>query len=215
MKLSVPIFLIAALMPTARSPFPFVVPSVIAQTASVDLSRFHEQTATTNKNATYDYFVGSNARWIIDRLHGAVLAWDREKNTPLWSQDGVVYRTQPLINHVSEEVVFPAETLASQAPEIFGRVYFFLDARRTPKEAQPCFRRDNLLIALDVKAQGRLVWQVDVQDFASFFPPNERRALRFLNEIRAASNDALLIQIQSEQEIKPFLLDAATGRLVR
>ena len=163
-------------------------------------------------DAPLDYYVGSNACWRVDRQRGVISALSLIDGSPLWSSDGVVYRSFPSKNDVIQEI--PSQNASPfPAAEIFGRVYFFLD----DVAARPAFpqtrnvRRDDLLVALDSNAQGRLVWKRRVRDFAPFFPADERRALRFLNDVKPALNDKLVVQIKSEREVKRFALDAATG----
>ena len=160
-------------------------------------------------DATAEYYVGSNARWRLDRRHGVISAWSLEKPFPLWSQDGVVFRSRPQVKGVVKEVARKEKSAISPATEIFHRVYFFLDdvAR---KDARSPERRDDLLIALDPNAQGRLVWKRNAQDFAHFFS-EDAGALRFLDEIQPAPNDQLLVSVQGQDEVRRFTLDAATG----
>ena len=96
--------------------------------------------------------------------------------------------------------------------EIFGRVYLFLDdiTGLSDNEPPPSLKK-NLLIALDPRAQGRLVWRRRAEDFALFFAPQERNVLCFRNEVVPLPNDELLVQVQGKRKVKRFALDAATG----
>lgn len=164
-------------------------------------------------NAKFDYYAGSNARWFVDRERGVVSAWSLKEALPLWSRDGIVYRAAPTANIATQEIKSRDNLFRSPAPEIFGRVYFFLDDVACPSRSEtsrrPQIQRDNLLIALDPQAQGRLVWERRAQDFAPFFPKNAR--LRFINDIKALPNDELLVRLQAENSSKVFALNAATG----
>ena len=162
-------------------------------------------------DAYVDCYISSNARWQVDRRRGIVSAWDLERPLPLWSQDGVVFRLSPLSNEAISEL---NTTSAIPATEIFGRVYFFLNAsapRRENEKAESFRRQNDALLALDPRAQGRLVWICRAQDFASFFAP-DAGALHFVPRVEILSNDELLIVVQSErQNARSFAVDAATG----
>ena len=165
-----------------------------------------------DEDATSYSYVGSNARWLVDRKRGIVSAWSLEEASPLWSLDGVVYRISPNANHAIPITKISEKVFPPSAWEIFGRVYFLLDDvadsrsfHKTPT------RRDALLIAIDPNAQGRLVWECRAQDFAPFFPKNARGRLRFIDNVNSSPRDELVVLVQGEKEIKRFALDAATG----
>jgi hypothetical protein len=163
-----------------------------------------------NDGANVELFVGSNARWLVDKRRRVVSALSLETETPLWSRNGVVFQANPLATSLSQDVA-PAKN-GSPAPEFFGRVYFFLDDDATLRFGErPRVFADALLVALDPLAQGRLVWKLRAQDFAPFFPTEARQNLRFLPKIRPLPNDELLVQVLSEKETKHFALNAATG----
>ncbi len=172
---------------------------------------------STPSNEDVDYFLGSNARWLINRRQGVVSAWKLDEARPLWSRDGVVFRLPKRTNGAAQNLQPIQDQPFRHAVEFFGRVYFLLDdsARQTPSAAKrPRERGDNLLISLDLRAQGRLVWARRAQEFARFFS-NAPAALSFLDKIAALDNDELLIQIKSDFETKLFVLDAADGTLRR
>lgn len=167
--------------------------------------------ATTHRSADYiDLYVGSNARWQIDRLRGVVSVWELERPLPLWSRDGVVYRSA---NSATSYVSTLTPQPTAPATEIFGRVYFFLnDAKggRAANRSSSFVRRDDLLLALDLRAQGRLVWALRAQDFTCFFAPNA--SLQFVPRLEILPNDKLLVTVRNErQENQRFIVDAATG----
>lgn len=167
-----------------------------------------------DQNANSRYYVSSNARWNVDKERGVVSAWALKEERPLWSRDGVVYKTSPRANVAISEINVADHAIPSPALEIFGRVYFLLDdvddSRSFNKNrSQP--RPDALLIALDPNAQGRLVWERRAQDFAPFFPKNARGRLRFIDNVNSSPRDELVVLVQGEKEIKRFALDAATG----
>ena len=206
MKISRRTLLIATLLSTLISPqSDAVFPLAFA------LNDNESQHSTSNDK--FDYYVGSNARWLVDRERGVVSAWSLKEEIPLWSRDGVVYRATPIANVATQEIKNQDHLFSSPATEIFGRVYFLLDdvahSSRSESLRPSLTRRDDLLIALDRQAQGRLVWERRAQDFIPFFPKNAR--LRFLNDIKATANDELLVYIQAENTIKGFALNAATG----
>ena len=172
---------------------------------------------STPSNEDVDYFLGSNARWLINRRQGVVSAWKLDEAQPLWSRDGVVFRLPKRTNGAAQNLQQIQDQPFRHAVEFFGRVYFLLDdsARQNPSAAKrPRERGDNLLISLDLRAQGRLVWARRAQEFARFFS-NAPAALCFLDKIAALDNDELLIQIKSDFETKLFVLDAADGTLRR
>ena len=157
--------------------------------------------------------VSSNARWLVDKRHGVVSAWSLVDNAPLWSSNGVVFRVSNSKTKAVKELT-QLDVPTIPVTEIFGRVYFFLNdvsARRALSSAPANFRQDNLLIALDPNAQGRLVWKRRAQDFAPFFPSCDKRALGFVDDIHPLPNDELLVQVAAERETKRFALNAATG----
>ena len=157
--------------------------------------------------------VSSNARWFVDKRHGVISAWSLVDAAPLWSSNGVVYRALGSANSAVKELTQP-EAPSVPATEIFGRVYFFLNdvaARRALPSASASVRQDDLLIALDPYAQGRLVWKRRAQDFAPFFPSYDKRALGFVGDVQPLPNDELLVQVAAERETKRFALNAATG----
>lgn len=173
----------------------------------------YSKSQTPQNNLDQVCRVSSNARWFVDKRHGVVSAWSLVDNAPLWSSNGVVFRvSNSKTNAVKELTKLDIPTIP--ATEIFGRVYFFLNdvsARRALSSAPANFRQDNLLIALDPNAQGRLVWKRRAQDFAPFFPSCDKRALGFVDDIQILPNDELLIQVAAEGETKRFALNAATG----
>lgn len=174
-----------------------------------------ENAASSCVSVSYvDYYVGSNARWIVDRQEGSVSAWERERPVPLWSSDGVVFRLSSRRNAapVRLSATSSADSFAPTT-EFFGRAYFFLnDAPRSRSEnaLSPFVRRDDLLLALDLRAQGRLVWKRRARDFADFFA-SDVSSLRFLPRLEILSNDKLLAFVQGDQEVKRFAIDAADG----
>lgn len=158
-------------------------------------------------------YVGSNARWQVDRRRGIVSAWNLERALPLWSQNGVVFRSSPLANDANSTLVLTSAP-SVPATEIFGRVYFFLNApsqRRENAPDAPFIRRDDLLLALDPRSQGRLAWIRRAQDFVIFFE-SKSEALEFGSQLEPLPNDELLVVVKSAFEgAKRFAVDAATG----
>lgn len=163
------------------------------------------QTRDADNAENYLLYRDKRARWLVDLRLGVVSAWEIERDVPLWSRDGVVFR----VAQRPDDVISRLRVAARQTPlptlEIFGRAYFFLN---------------DVLVALDPRAQGRLVWRRNIADFASFFAaPNNASTLRrdadvspsFVPKIRPLSNDRLLIQTRRGQETKFFLIDAASG----
>lgn len=164
------------------------------------------------KRLDYALYLGKNARWLVDLRLNIVSAWALERDVPLWSRDGVVFRAKDRPNDVVADFATASKRPTAPAIEIFGRVYFFLN---------------DALVALDPNAQGRLVWRRNAQDFARFFaatPPlrdansnadNAKPSL--IPEIRSLSGDRLLIEARFRQETLSFILDAASGdfRLAR
>ena len=159
-----------------------------------------------------EYYVGSNVRWLVDRRSGVISAQSLDAASPLWSKDGIVFRATHCEPIPIKEVTLSLETPSRPAAEAFGRVYFFLDAPSRPNDVASRARYNALLVALDAKAQGRLAWKLNAQDFAPFFPPKERRELRFIDQLQSTANDELIIFVQSERKLNRFALDAATGR---
>lgn len=160
-----------------------------------------------------DFYVGSNARWLVDRQTGTVAAWELKRPLPLWSSDGVVYRQATRRTNVVEGLTSLRDVEPSPTIESFGRVYFFLNdvSRRRSTSAPASFvRRDDLLLAIDLEAQGRLVWARRADDFARFFPPDVS-SLCFLPQLKPLPNDELLVFVQGDQETKCFAVDAAAG----
>lgn len=158
-----------------------------------------------------EQYRGSNARWLVDRRRGSISAWELERPVPLWSNNGVVFRSTPQVTDVFSTFYNNAFQEAPLATEIFGRVYFFLDdvsQRSVPSESYA--RRDVLLVALDPQAQGRLVWTRRAKDFASFFNA-DASSLRFAPRLASLSNDKLAVQVFSDREIKEFAINAADG----
>lgn len=165
-------------------------------------------------NERFALFIGSNARWLVDRRLGAISAWDLKRDLPLWTRDGVAYRVarRPKYDISSFNAI-----VAEPAREFFGRVYFLLDApdaKSALDKSNVVEHRDDLLVALDARAQGRLVWSRRADDFAPFFPPapkNVRLNGRFVGLPQTLPNDLLEIQVEFNQEVKRFQLDAADG----
>lgn len=158
---------------------------------------------TTSNNLIL--YADKQARWLADLRLGVVSAWDVERDIPLWSRDGVVFRVAQRPNDAISDLRAATRQKPLPTLTIFGRVYFFLN---------------DALIALDPSAQGRLVWRRNAVDFASFFdaPNNASPLLRaddalpsLVPKIRPAPNDRLLIQARRGQETKSFLIDAASG----
>lgn len=161
----------------------------------------------------FQYYVGANARWIIDLRLNVVSAWDRSLDVPLWSRDGVVFRVFQRPNDVKTDFKAATAQPPVPAPEFFGRVYFFLDG---------------VLVALDPRAQGRLVWKLYVEELTRFFsaPKNadlnaisgsspaldqDAKSPVFLPKLRSLTDDRLLVQTRRGQELKTFVVDAASG----
>lgn len=201
MRLAVKLLLAATAIPTAFSDAQDAV-----ETASRPVAEVYQD------NLNLEYYVGSNARWLVDRRLGVISALSLDNASPLWSKDGVVFRAAHTAILSLKEVTPSQNATSRPAIEAFGRVYFFLDAPSLFQDVAPRFQNNALLVALDSKAQGRLAWKLNVQEFAPFFSPEDRRDLRFLNKIQSTANDELLVSIQSERELKRFALDAATGR---
>ncbi len=163
--------------------------------------------------AYVDYYVGSNARWIVDRQNGSVSAWELNRPLPLWSNDGVVFRLSSRRNVAPSRLSATSADSFAPTTEFFGRAYFFLnDASHVPSEgaASPFVRRDDLLLALDLRAQGRLVWKLRARDFARFFA-SDVSSLQFLPQLEPLPNDELLAVVQGDRNIKRFAISAADG----
>ena len=206
MKLVVKL-LLAAAIPTT----PVALPPQAAQDGANTINS-HYVAVTGRERLNREYYVGSNACWFVDRRAGAISALSLDNLSPLWSKDGVVFRAATAVNFKLKDAAPPQNTTPFHATEAFGRVYFFLDAPQNPRNADSPLQYNALLVALDAKAQGRLAWKLNVKEFAPFFSPDERRELCFINKIKFASHDELIVQVQSAREIKRFALDAATGR---
>lgn len=145
----------------------------------------------------FKLYVGQEARWLVDLRLGVVSAWELERDVPLWSRDGVVFRVERRPNDVFADFKRASSQTPRAATEIFGRVYFFLD---------------DILVALDPRAEGRLVWKRTADDFARFFSaPNSDDATFLVPKIDSTSNDRLLIEARRGQESKRFIIDAASG----
>lgn len=171
-----------------------------------------ERVVATDENTRFSLYVGSNARWLVDRRQGAVSAWSLEEDRPLWSPSGVVLRLKPSSNRETPSITELNSSIKRPTTEIFERVYFFLnDVTEFSVNENSRSSKNNLLVALDPRAQGRLVWRRRAEDFVPFFARQEGSVLRFLNELAPLSNDELLVQVQGEREVKRFALDAATG----
>ena len=205
MKLKLRYLLILTSTLTAIARDAYTTPQTVAQSVG-------DRVVVTKENARFLLYLGSNARWLVDRRHGVVSAWALEEERPLWSSSGVVFRLNPASNRDIQNAANLKFSTPRPTTEIFGRVYLFLDdiTGLSDNETPPSLRK-NLLIALDPRAQGRLVWRRRAEDFALFFAPQERNVLRFRNEVVPLPNDELLVRIQGESEAKRFALDAATG----
>lgn len=156
----------------------------------------------------YSVCVGTNARWIVDRRHGVVYAVSLETDRPLWSRDGVVFRLttkRPTLDFSNLNNVSAATRRNGE--EIAGRVYLLLDDITSSKKD---LQRDALLIALDPRAQGRVVWELRAKEFAFAFPGDESQPA-FTRRIEALGGDELIIQIQTANACRNFAVDAATG----
>lgn len=161
-------------------------------------SESHEQKedATSQK---FNYYIGKNARWLVDLQLNVISAWELERDVPLWSRDGVVFRVFQRPNNAISDFNKASTQSPLPATEIFGRVYFFLN---------------DDLIALDSRAQGRLVWRRNIKEFIPFFTsfnPTLADAPVFIPEIFPLNSDRLLIQTRRGQETQCFILDAASG----
>ncbi len=157
-------------------------------------------------------YVSPDARWQVDRQRGTVSAWELARPVPLWSRDGVVFRSSP--NTTNANSTFPP-TFVSPVPAtaIFGRVYFFLNApsKRRKSDAASLPRQNDLLLALDPNSQGRLAWICRAQDFAIFFE-HKSGPLQFVTRLESLPDDELLVIVQTaSHDAKPFAVDAATG----
>lgn len=200
MNRRVPIFFTVCLL--TSTPFSESPPQRVSFAQGVDATRQEDDAITQNKLILY---ADRQARWLVDLRLGAVSVWDVERDVPLWSRDGVVFRVARRPNDALSDLRAAARQKPLPTLTIFGRVYFFLN---------------DVLIALDPRAQGRLVWRLNADDFAAFFdaPNNESPLLRaddvslsFVPNIRPAPNDRLLIQTRRGQDTKFFLIDAASG----
>lgn len=165
----------------------------------------------------FELRLGSNARWLVDQEKGAISAWNLTSDEPLWTRDGVVYRAFQRPNNV---IACFKEAIKSRrvepAREIFGRVYFILDAvERTPFSPSPVRRRGATLVALDARNQGRLVWSRQADEFLRFFSETPETApgsnARFVESPQRDAQDAIHVQVQRGQDVKTFFLDAASG----
>lgn len=189
---------------------------LIALVASLALPCRAEPPASTPPTSatltTYtELYQGSNARWLANKRYGVISAWKIERFTPLWSKDGVVFRLNPTRNDVFSTLNNAPTTRPVYATEIRKRVYFILDdVARRRVDANNGAPRDNLLVALDSRAQGRLVWTRRANDFAAFFE-SDTSALRFAPPLLPLTDDELTIRVQNDQEVKEFAINAADG----
>lgn len=151
--------------------------------------------ADANPN-DFKYYIGRQERWLVDLRLGVVSAWELERDAPLWSRDGVVFRVAQRPNDVFSDFKVASMQTPEPVVEIFGRVYFFLN---------------DALVALDPRAHGRLVWKRNAADFAPFFAAHDNAPLVFTPKISPLSKDRLLIQARRGQDVKFFIVDAAYG----
>lgn len=161
--------------------------------------------ADANPN-DFKYYIGRQERWLVDLRLGVVSAWELERDAPLWSRDGVVFRVAQRPNDVFSDFKVASMQTPEPVVEIFGRVYFFLN---------------DALVALDPRAHGRLVWKRNVDDFARFFaaPSSasplqdevDDASLSLTPKILPLSKDRLLIQARRDRDAKFFIVDAASG----
>lgn len=192
---------IALLTPFNADRAPFLTFDGVAQEADE---------ASRDDASRFDYYVGADARWLVDRRDNVVSAWSLQEDRPLWSRDGVVFRE----NKRPTDVIASFKKISAEpkpATEIFGRVYFFLNLQ-APQNDERNVRRNELLVALDPRAQGRLVWKLRAPDFAFLFSPDVS-SLQFLDAIAPLPNDRLLIVVQGDGETRSIEIDAATGAL--
>ena len=153
-------------------------------------------TFADSKTDDFKYYVGRQERWLVDLRLGVVSAWELERDVPLWSRDGVVFRVAQRPNDVISDFKLASRQKAEPAVEIFGRVYFFLN---------------DGLVALDPRAQGRLVWKRNAADVAPFFDARDDAPFFFTPKISPLSKDRPLIQARLGQDAKFFIVDAASG----
>jgi len=190
MKLILPTFLATCLLaPLCESP-------TRSASFAQDFPAATRATVADSKADDFKYYVGRRERWLVDLRYGVISAWELERDVPLWSRDGVAFRVAQRPNDVISD--FKTASLQKAAPlvEIFGRVYFFLN---------------DVLVALDPRAQGRLVWKRNAADFAPFFAARDDAPLVFTPKISPLSKDRLLIQARLGQDAKFFIVDAASG----
>lgn len=193
-------FLLAATYITA----PFTARALLAKASNEPNDDVAPTTPDAERNPIC--YIGSNARWLVDKRQGVVSAWSLTKPQPLWSRDGVVFRLNKRPTRVVSDFSHLTASQCQPTTEFFERVYFLLD---DPTTSDAHKRRDALLVALDLRAQGRLVWKLDVNDFLRFFP--DSTPLRFLNNLKRLPNDELLISVQGAQSTKSFAINAAVG----
>lgn len=196
--------LILALAASLPSPYRDETPTSIS---------LHAETALKSDiSTTYiELYQNADARWLINRRHGVISVWNLKDAAPLWSNDGVVFRLTPSRNNVVSILSATDAAPSKSATEINGRVYFFLDDVRRRRVAEKAtVRRNDLLVALDSRAQGRLVWTRRAKDFAPFFT-SDASSLRFDSPIAPIANDKLTIRVRNDQEVKEFAIDAADG----
>lgn len=200
MKRSLSIFFTVCLL--AATPFSDS-PSRLASSAQDDVASQRKRNLPNADD--FELYVDKRARWLVDLRLGVVSAWELERDVPLWSRDGVVFRVAQRPTDVISDLNAASRRKPRPTFEIFGRVYFFVN---------------DALVALDPRAQGRLVWKRNAADFAPFFagPRNAPSAGRaddvspsFIPKIASTLNDRLLVQARRGQETKSFIIDAASG----
>lgn len=200
MKRFLPTFFTVCLF--TATPFSEAPTRLISFAQDDDATRQKRDVSNAND---FEIYVDKQARWLVDLRLGVVSAWELERDVPLWSRDGVVFRVAQRPTDAISDLYVATKAKPRPTREIFNRVYFFVN---------------DVLIALDPRAQGRLVWKRNAADFAPFFAVSNNAPLlqladdvapSFIPQIYPTFNDRLLIQARRGQEIKSFTIDAASG----
>ncbi len=144
---------------------------------------------------------GGETRVLFRSDGNAVYAMDASSNRPAWSEDGLLFRERYAPGYPNEEEpsdVGVPEFVETPMLSRHGRLYVLLD--KYPRKPE----QGNVLIALDVPSQGKLVWRLDAAR------PVRRHDGRF-RQIEKLEGDTLHVLADGERTI---LIDVATGTIL-
>lgn len=155
--------------------------------------------------------------WLVDDSRGYVAALNPNDRQPLWSDDGVVFQHPKRLGRPPLEPIdrpHSSSDSENRAATAFGRVYFLLDARDDSAKLSPQKTFD-LLIALDLHAQGRLVWTRRADEFQRFFPlSNVDARCEFSGPPQPTRNDVVNIEIKRGDFRRVVSLNASDGSVL-